>query len=387
MNSVPELIHQATQGNTSFFLQFGGQGSPWLGELARSRSNPLLNEFFSAAFSVISEEFQRVKDNPFYEPGFDPEAWLADPDSAPSEDYLERVTISMPMIHLTQLANLELIHHSGFSRDNIVRYASGATGHSQGVVTASLLALGLSGNDYFEALKVYTRFLFRLALHAQETFPYPVSTDSELEEASRLSLDDPAPMAALVGNTHKISEELVDSFNKDRSTEYKVTIGLRNTPENRILSACRQSLIEFYGMYASRLEENDIRFVFLKSSCPFHSPLMEGVAKNFEQDLRDTGFSFRGSDLKIPVYSFFDGRNLQEVDDLAPVLVKEILIQPLYWEHAVHSVVENSDSTTVLDFGPGKVSVRFTQEALKSKGTNCEIFTLALPRDQKKILK
>lgn len=59
-----------------------------------------------------------------------------------------------------------------------------------------------------------------------------------------------------------------------------------------------------------------MKFVYLRTTAPFHSPHMEDTNKTIPSDMERIGFNFKGSDLKIPVYSIFDGRNMQSDSEL-----------------------------------------------------------------------
>lgn len=90
-------------------MQFGGQGSPYLKELAKLYQEPELKEFFDVSFRTTDEIAARDGKSPFLNEGFNFKAWLENPDSAPSEDYLARAPISVPGIFMTQIANYVLV--------------------------------------------------------------------------------------------------------------------------------------------------------------------------------------------------------------------------------------------------------------------------------------
>lgn len=386
MSQAPELLTRAKNGETSFFIQLGGQGSPWLTELGRAYAHSELKPFFQIIFSVLAEEYSRVKGNPYFSKGFEIESWLADHESAPEESYLESVVVSMPMIHVTQLAHMEVIHHGGFDREEMIAHSMGVTGHSQGLISSTLLALDLRGDDYYRGLELYTRYLFRLGIRSQDAYPYPSPSPDEISRSNNTSEDLPAPMAAVVGGEHGPIEEIVNIFNGDLPESDQVHISLRNTHENRILSGTRKALIDFHEKNNDWLVNHGIRFVFLKSTCPFHCPILASIRDHFSADVADIGFHFKGSDLKVPVFSFSDGRNLQNEENLALSLVDEIATNSLDWSQAIRPSLESNRSVTYLDFGPGKVSQKFTLDALKMAEKDSRVIALASPRDQKKIL-
>ena len=85
---------------------------------------------------------------------------------------------------------------------------------------------------------------------------------------------------------------------------------------------------------------------------------MEGVREPFEKDIARLKFSYPGSALKVPVYSFFDARNMQD----------------------------DAGITHVLDMGPGKTSQRLTQDTLKGMGSETPVLAAGVPKDLKTLL-
>ena len=88
----------------------------------------------------MDEEKERVTGSIALPKGIDLAAWLdATEDSAssaPSEAYLRYAAVSLPMIQLTQLAHLENLYLQGISPSDLIAWTQGATGHSQGLMSA-----------------------------------------------------------------------------------------------------------------------------------------------------------------------------------------------------------------------------------------------------------
>ncbi len=362
------------------FLQFGGQGANWLPELAKAYSNPSTKLFFEVALKALKEEYSTIEGHPLFEKGLPVESWLADPKNFADDSYLNRTTISMPMIQLTQLANVELVHQENLKRSDFFPLCQGATGHSQGLATSTLLALSLQDDEYYQFVQLYMKFLFWLGVRSQETFPTPEPGEEELALATELNLDLPSPMTAVLHLESAILADLVARFNEGKEEQYHLYISLKNTPTNSILSGPRKSLLDFYKLNRSTLSAGDTDFVFLRASCPYHSPHMGSLIPEFRKDVERIGFHVYGKDLKFPVYSTFDRHNLQNDGEISETIMFDIALRPVDWIGVV-SPLENQ--TIVLDFGPAKVSQRFTKEILEHK--QVEVLALSTPADRKKL--
>ena len=370
-----------------YIVQFGGQGAPWIKELARYYNEPTMAKFFGVIVKSIEEIVSSVANTGAIPQGFDIKSWLQSPDTAPDDNYLSRAAISLPMIQAAQLAHLEYLHVNGLTRQKLVQNTFASTGHSQGLIPATLLALNLDDAAYYEALATYTKYLFYVGVRAQQVSTTIFASDAENTLSESVGTKSPEPMVAVLGLTSNELNALVQEMNASLPQNEKIYLSLYNTGNNTILSSTRNSLIKFNEKINPMIADKKVKYVYLKTSCPFHSPLLENIKESFEKDIETLNMPFKGSDLKIPVYSFSDGRNMQADDKLSLVLYKELMINPLYWEKALKSSIENHASVElVLDFGPGKVSQRLSQEVFQGLGKEINIATLAMPKEQQTLL-
>lgn len=375
------LIENFLQSNKKIFFQMGGQGSPWYKELKKIYDSGELKDFFHHCFDAISE-LNSLTENAIATPyGLHPEKWLKEESSIPSEDYLSTAGVSLVMIQMTQLAYYEQFRLK-YPFSKIQNIVAGATGHSQGLISATLLALGLEGEDYYKALRLYMKYITYIALRAQEVFPFLNPSEEDLKLTDELGLKDPAPMVAVLGSEHKIIEELVQKFN-EKNIAPTIYIGLYNTPTNRILSSHRKSLLLFYKENKSYFEENKIKYIFLKTTCPFHSPYMEESVNKVLEDIKKENFIYDMKDLKIPVYTFANGKDYRTMDSLMPVMTRDLLVSTLYWDLALKPVANTVDY--IIDFGPGKTSQRLSQETLTALNSDVPVLCLANPKDVKEL--
>lgn len=362
----------------------GGQGSPWYRELKKIYDTQEYKEFFFHCFDSLNE-LKSLTSNAIATPkGIHPELWLKDESTLPEEDYLSTAGISLIMIQVTQLAYFEQLR-TRYPLEKILEIVAGATGHSQGLISITLVALGLDGNDYYEALRFYMKYITYLALRSQEVFPYLEPSEEDLKLAHELKLSDPSPMVAVLGSDHSTIKHLVDAFNQKYPDEPRIYVSLYNSPTNRILSSHRKSLLLFYKENQTFFAEHKIRYIFLKTTCPFHSPYMEEAYIKSLEDVRKLNFSYDTKDFKIPIYTFATGEDYRNHSDLLKIMGKDLLINTLHWDKAILPAV-NHQVGYIIDFGPGKTSQRLTTENLEHFQSNIPVLTMSNPKEVKEIL-
>ncbi len=389
---MAKLLHDAKVNNRKIFLQFGGQGAPYLKEITKLyKEEPLLKEYFETVFTLLSEfESSFPKSDSRYTFGYDLKSWMESPDSAPSEDYLIRGSVSVPMIFLTQLAHYHLMNLKGYTVSELLSLTSGVTGHSQGILAATFASLGFEGKEFYSHLKDYFRFVFYLAFHAQGAFLEFEIPSAVLEGNTANGDKNPSPMVAIIGYNKEELEDRVGRANKDlglTGTEM-VHVSLYNTPDSMIVSGHPASLLKFRSKFKAEMDESKKKFVYLRTTAPFHCPAMENSWPGFLKDFNDGKFSFtyKTSDLKVPVYSIFDGEDIRKKSvPLVEVLYKDIVIRPLYWDKAVGTLFSDSSIGYCLDFGPSVVSSKLTGGQLTPRGVTLPVLCLANPKDLKQI--
>ncbi|MBV6492181.1 MAG: hypothetical protein LDLANPLL_00172 [Turneriella sp.] len=380
---MPKLLDAAKAGQAKFFLQFGGQGAPYLKEMQKLYAEASMKPYFEIAVSAIEAAAKMVEGTAAHPEKVDFRKWLTDAESAPSDDFMSIAGISLGLIQATQFAHYEYLNQQGFDRKTMLAHTAGATGHSQGLIAASFAALSLEGTAYNDAVYKYIQYLFLMGVRAQEVFPHIFASAEENQKSESLGAKNPAPMVAVLGDTHQTIENWVADFNKGAN---KIYVSLYNTPGNRIISGARSDLIQFHEKHKADFEAKQIKYVYLRSTCPFHSELMTPILEKFKPDLAKIGFDYKGSDLKMPVYSFWDGSNLQNSPELGMRMTDDLMVKTLYWDKAMQHVKNDASVTHILDFGPGKTSQRLSMDTLAGLGHEVPVYVVAFAKDLKTVL-
>ncbi|EKR08609.1 hypothetical protein [Leptospira kirschneri] len=383
--AIANFLNQVKASGGKLFLQFGGQGSPFLKEISKLyESEPSLKEFFDTSFKAIAEEVPKLDKKIIYG-GYDFESWVKNPDSAPDENYLCSAPVSIVGIFLAQMGNYVAFTNKGFPVSELISNSIGATGHSQGVISSALTALGKEGSDFYSAFSKFLKFVLYIGYRAQELVGAYNPSEALLKANEEVGDKQPAPMVAVIGYSQKELEDRVKKTNDSLglSGSKAIYVSLYNTPDSNIVSGNPETLLEFRKQFKSEMGEKKVKFVYLRTTAPFHSPHMEDTNKTIPLDMERIGFDFKGSDLKIPVYSIFDGRNMQSDSELGIPLFREMLIKTLYWDKAVKPFV-TATNVTGIDFGPSVVSQKLTQANMGTSEN--KIYAVSSPKDIKVLL-
>ncbi|KAF2712252.1 beta subunit of fatty acid synthase [Pleomassaria siparia CBS 279.74] len=365
------LLREAADENAVIYAVLGGQGNieEYFDELREIYNTyPSFVEDFIAAESqhllTLSRDPRAEK---LYSKGLDVMRWLTNKESQPDTDYLVSAPVSLPLIGLTQLAHYVVTcrvlgSHPGHIRSRL----SGATGHSQGVVTAAAISQAKNWESFEHAAKNAISILFWIGTRSQQAYPRTSLAPGILQDSVDNGEGTPTPMLSIRDLSRKAVQEHIDATNVHLPKEKHIAISLVNSARNFVVTGPPISLYGLNlrlrkvkaptGLDQTRIPFTDrkVRFVnrFLPITAPFHSPYLAEAAKQLEDDLRDIKISVR--DLGIPMFDTNTGLDIrdQDEDNIVPSLVRMITKDPVNWETATVF----PKATHILDFGPGGIS-------------------------------
>jgi [acyl-carrier-protein] S-malonyltransferase len=177
----------------------------------------------------------------------------------------------------------------------------------------------------------------------EHLFPI-VRIRGELMEKTARGLDQPTGrpgMAAVVGLESAKTMTAVEPLAKDG-----VFPANFNSPVQTVISGTHEGLAKAETALKAAGAK---RFIRLKVSGPFHSPLMEGAAKELAQALK----AFPFADPKMPVYSNVTGARITGGEEARGLCVRQI-VSPVKWVDVEESVLADG-FTRFLEAGPGAV--------------------------------
>ena len=377
-----------TSDKVGLFAVFGGQGPTWLSELAGIYNNyPYMRPLIESAAQIVNEQVLNPEIAALYLPahGFPLLSWLEDVD-VPTATYLCSAPVSCPMILLTQLANYAVVCHEwNVTPKEAKSHFLGATGHSQGLIGASVFSICDTLEEIHEVTLSTVRFMVWFGCRLQLATPFsPYEVRQEVRvEAKQLGYPSPTPMLAVLQLDLARLTKYVALVNKSVSNHpaRQIAIGLKNAPTINIVVGHPESLFQLVTMLhraelppKSNVDQNRVPYSkrkrafsarFLEVSVPFHhstllSQVSDAIVKdaanlNFELDAKRMAVSVYGSDgLDVDSSTRFP-RTLHDSSNFLRELVTMTCVSVVDWVHACLPISVERGVSHLVDFGHGGV--------------------------------
>ncbi|KAF6759889.1 fatty acid synthetase alpha subunit [Ephemerocybe angulata] len=368
------LLSAASSGKASIFALFGGQGTNevYLDELQGFYDiyRPFVESFLkSVTTDVLIPLAEEENDSTFYTHGLDVVSWLSGATPRPPVAYTASVPISFPLIGLTQLVQyLVVCRVAGITPGQLRDRIGGATGHSQGIVSA----VAISASSTFEELTANSRkalkWLFYSGLRGQQAFPVTAIDPSIVQDAVEGGEGTPSPMLSVTGLVLKELEPHITKTNKYLPENSKLFISLHNGPKTFVVTGPPKALFGLVTSLrkvkaASGTDQSKIPFSqrkpvfsirFLVVGVPYHSAYLAELTEELIEDDLEGEELWQAKDLKIPVYNTEDGSDLRELStSITRSLCEQIFTSPIHWSKATNFP---ETATHAIDFGPGGAS-------------------------------
>ncbi|PGH47290.1 hypothetical protein CRI70_29490 [Streptomyces sp. Ru87] len=319
-----------------------GMHGPPLAALRALYARPENAGYFTAAAEAVTRVLDHVGADAYRRelPGGIPlTAWLRG--ETPEAGALDHSIVDGLCAHLYQLCLLQPAI-GGADRDRPAPVA--AVGHSLGLAGALVAGLRMTSRRRYTAfchdlIAIITLMLIRVHQVA------PPQTDAAM------------PMAAVLGVPTDEVRELV--------TGSPVHLALTNSDRSHVLAGNPADLAALRARHARRLAEPGVRWAYLPSTAPFHTPLLLPAVRATLTDRHFMTFPFTGDELAVPVYIAESPVNCQHRTDLLADLLTHGLCGPLDWPGTLRAAIEGSRPDQIVDFGPGASALVFTRESLR----------------------
>jgi fatty acid synthase subunit beta len=321
------LLKATKSGKASIFALFGGQGTnevyfdelQSLYDIYQSYVTPFLEAVIPDLIGLAEDEV----DSSYYTHGLDVISWLSGATERPSVTYLASVPLSLPLIGLTQLIQyLVVCRVTNLTPGQVRSRIAGATGHSQGILSAVVVSASETFNDFTENSRKALRWLFYCGLRGQQAFPPVAVAPSLVQDTLNGGEGTPSPMLSVAGLPLKELEGHIKKTNSHLPANSQLGISLYNGPRAFVVTGPARAL---HGLvtnlrkvkapsgadqskvaYSQRKPVFSIRFLVV--AVPYHSPYLRGVTDTvMEEDLDEL---WEPSDLKIPVYNTETGMSI-----------------------------------------------------------------------------
>jgi malonyl CoA-acyl carrier protein transacylase len=173
----------------------------------------------------------------------------------------------------------------------------------------------------------------------------------------------PSPMLVVTDLSFELLSPELEKVNKTLKDDAKVCIGLINGPGRYVIvgpTASMAGVKKHLDKYQKN-SGNDFVMDFLNTTMAFHSSLLESAVGEIMKIVKDApsdsplkkiaGMSNR--DVKFPVYSTVNGKNLQDEWNLLECMCRMQSVEVLDWPATTAALPDASKPTFALDFGPG----------------------------------
>ncbi|GAB9476399.1 Fatty acid synthase subunit alpha, partial [Globisporangium polare] len=383
-------------GKHKLILEYGGQGIQYFDELKTlyQQGGNTVRALIDLAADALHEESstEQAQTSPAFERVLDLKQWLlaSDDGQEPAAGVSwERAFYSYPLIALTQAANYVSFLTSAKTRhEDVVKSASCAIGHSQGVVSAAVFAAAKTDEEFSEISVSFVRYMFWHGLRAQETF---LELLAQQKRAAKVDKD-ATPMLAVRGLSKEHVLKAIEVA-KRRTKQDDLQLSLVNAPEMFCVTGLPATLLllkQALEPLLAKVDENQTRIpfsqrkptgglTFLSLSCPFHSVVLAPARAKILADIERANVTLTGAQLQVPVYSTTsESTNLQSFGeaDILPQLVDMQLTQLADWVATMKTIGQkHSDATHVLDFGPDVGASRLSNATLEGFGIDVVVAT------------
>jgi fatty acid synthase subunit alpha, fungi type len=326
---TPSLLSEALSGRASIFALFGGQGvnEIYVDELQTlfDTYRPFVEPFLhSTANEVLQPLASASQDTSFYEHGLDVISWLTGAIPRPPTAYFASVPVSFPLIGLTQFTQyLVAARVSGLSPAELSARLSGASGHSQGLVTAIAISSSKDETSFLENTRRALKWLFFAGLRGQQLFPVLALEPSIVQDSIEGGEGQPSPMLSVQGLILKELQQQISKTNKYLPENSQLSVSLHNGPRTFIVTGPPRAL---YGLVTNLrkirapngADQSKVEFSkrkpvfsarFLVVGVPFHSQYLRDATDKIVNDDLNGEELWTPEGLHIPVYHTEDGRS------------------------------------------------------------------------------
>ncbi|KAI8872143.1 fatty acid synthase [Ramicandelaber brevisporus] len=362
------LFDAVAQEKASLFAIFGGQGNveDYFAETRElfNTYETILRPFVERMSIVLRNHAKDKAASSIHSKGMDVIRWLDNPESQPDSEYLLGAPVSLPLIGLTQLMHYYVMRVVLDMPFDLIRssFNKGTTGHSQGIISAVVIAASSSDELFAINSEKALGLLFWIGTRSQQVFPPTTINPAIVEDSIANNEGVPMPMLSITNLRHSEVQGHVDAANQHLPADRQISIALRNGPRSFIVAGDPQSLYGLNvtlrkvkapsGLEQSRVpySQRKIKFSsrFLPITAPFHSNYLRQAPDLIIGDIERFSLDFNVDDVKIPVYATDDGRDLRTESNISKVLVDSICLKPLNWE-----LCTKVSASHFVDFGVG----------------------------------
>lgn len=392
------LFAAAAKGDASVFAIFGGQGTnevyfdelQSIYDIYKPYVSDLITKITQKLLIPLAERAD-LAGHSYYPHGLDVISWLNGSVERPPLDYFVSIPLSLPLIGLTQLVQyLVTVRIANLTPGELRSRLGGATGHSQGLVSA----VAISASNSFDSLTTNIfkaiKWLFYCGLRGQEAFPVLAVEPSIVSDAIDGGEGQPSPMLNVAGLPLSTLEAELKKVNAHLPPNSQLGISLYNGPKIFVVTGPPRAL---YGLVTALRkikapagsDQSKVPFSqrkavfsmrFLAVNVPYHSHYLESATEKLCKDDLKGDELWTSKELEIAVFHTESGKYSrfptsksarvshyiipllgedirQQSGSVAKSLCDQIFTLPIHWAKATGFP---DTATHAIDFGPGGLS-------------------------------
>jgi [acyl-carrier-protein] S-malonyltransferase len=194
------------------------------------------------------------------------------------------------------------------------------------------------------SLGEYTALYEAGVLRQEDLFPIVKARGELMEKASRAldgSGSGQAGMAAVLGLGYPECGQVLDALKGD-----EVYLANYSSPQQVVLAGTAEGLRKAEQLFKSAGAR---RYVVLRVSGPFHSPLLEEARRELAEVLG----RYRFSDPVMPVYANVTGKRIRSGEEARELCIRQV-VSTVLWVEEERSIVQDG-FLRCLEVGPGSV--------------------------------
>ncbi|KAL4974120.1 acyl transferase domain-containing protein [Aspergillus desertorum] len=322
------ILRHARTNEFQLMAVFGGQGESsrtCLKEFAELYSSykPMLRRLFGVIGPRLYDLSMREEFISYYRSQpLDLEAWISDDKNVPDLGFVASAPVSVPVIGALSLARYCVICHiTGCNPGEMRSMLRAATGHSQGLLAAIVIAVSDSWDSFYQAAEEVIELLFHLGWECHRAAPCSMVPAANYPNVG--GANTPSYMLSLRGLKRQETEAILNHVNGSLPENKQLYLALVNAYDQFVIAGPVASLLRLESYLAgitsnetdqSRIPFRDrkpyIQHSFLPVSAPFHTPYLTRAAARVKEDF--AARPIHTHQLAIPVYHTYTGLDLRQ---------------------------------------------------------------------------
>ena len=383
------LLNQVDSERQTVGLVFAGQGFDYISEIqSLYAESEAVQQWIEESHSVLVQWIQtpEILAKGLFPLGLHILDWIQTGRSIPS-DYLERVSVSHPLIFIAQVARYIQSMDRGLSALNHTDAISFTTGYSQGMIPA-LFCAEMVGVEFS---------LSRALKYLEYTFWQGILMESQWLRLNQPEIADFSSMASVSGIDKETLSSVVEKIQQQLDEGERVKIAIQASRTRFVVSGPGQALEKLF-LLLSKMKEHQKKqkkvgqfggkvLNFTWESIPvaaaFHNEMLIGGIDVLRAKCQEIGFDIQASDLAVPVFRYDETTLVNDCSSVLEYLMHCQFVYSVEWFTLMSHISNEQKVDVLLDFGPGDGLTRLSYSSVR--GSGIELIPLCTENGQERL--